>query len=86
MFSVIGFIVVWVIATIIMAMVINTIRAKSGTNLNDPITAFLKGFSLGPIGVLAGLNPRSLATGEGTPLIMGGVIGTIVAYNVYQAI
>ena len=86
MFSVIGFIVVWVIATTIMAMVINTIRAKDGVNLNDPVTAFLKGFISGPIGVLAGLSPRSLATGECTPLIMGGVIGTIAAYNVYYSI
>jgi len=86
MLSIIGFIIVWVIANIVVAMVINTIRAKNGTNLNDPITAFLKGFSLGPISVLAGLSPKSQATGEGTPLIIGGVIGTIVAYNVYYSL
>ena len=81
MFSVIGFIVAWVIGTMMMAMVINTARAKKGINLNDPTSAFLKGFSLGPFGVFVGL-----FSGEGAPHVMGGVVGTIVAYNVYHLI
>lgn len=86
MLSVIGFIVVWVISIMIVAMIINTMRVKNGSNINDSTTAFFKGFTLGPIGILAGISPSSLATGEGVPLILGGIAGTVVAYNVYHAI
>lgn len=69
-----------------MAMILNAIRAKDGENLNDPTTAFLEGFIFGPIGILSGLNPREQALGRGTPRIIGGAVGTIVAYFLFQAI
>ncbi len=69
-----------------MAMVINTIRVGRDGNLNDSTTAFLEGFAFGPIGILSGLNPREQAIGRGTPRIIGGTVGTIAAYFLYQAI
>lgn len=82
----IGFISAWVIGAVVMALVINTIRAKDGANLNDPTTAFLEGVILGPIGILSGLDPKQRALGRGTPRIVGGVVGSLAAYGVYQAL
>lgn len=86
MLGIIGFIVIWVVGTLIAAMIINTIRANDGTNLNDSMTAFLEGVTFGPIGILSGLDPKQQALGKGTPRIVGGIVGTLAAYGIYQAL
>jgi hypothetical protein len=86
MLGIIGFIVIWVVGTLIAAMIINTIRAKDGGNINDSTTAFLEGVTFGPIGILSGLDPKQQALGRGAPRIFGGIVGTLAAYGVYQAL
>lgn len=80
----IGFVVAWVVVTTIISMIINTIRARNETSINDNFTAFCEGFVWGPIGILSGLDPRERVMGRATPKLIGGVVGTITAYNVFQ--
>ena len=82
----IGFISAWVIGAVVMALVINAIRAKDGANFNDPTTAFLEGVIFGPIGILSGLDPKQRALGRGKPRIVGGIVGSLAAYGIYQAL
>jgi hypothetical protein len=86
MLGIIGFIVIWVVGALIAAMIINTIRAKDGGNINDAATAFLEGVTFGPIGILSGLDPKQQALGRGAPRIFGGIVGTVAAYVIYQAL
>ncbi len=86
MLKVIGFVVVWLISAVLLAMVINTMRAKKGQNINDSTTAFFEGFIWGPIGVLAALDPKERAIGRSTPKLLGGIVGCIVAYNIFVAL
>lgn len=86
MISALGFTASWIVFNIILSMFINTARAKNGVNLNDAITAFLGGFTWGPIGIISGLDPNEQKTGRGFPKIIGGIAGTVVGYSVYQVI
>jgi hypothetical protein len=86
MLSIIGFIVSWVIGAVVIAMVINTIRAKDGASLTDSTTAFMEGVTFGPIGILSGLDPKQQALGKGMPRIVGGIVGTLTAYGIYQVL
>lgn len=78
MLKVITVILIWPIACLLATMVINTLRAKSGANVNDAATAFMQGFMFGPIGILAALNPAAQIEGKAGPLAFGGIAGTVV--------
>ena len=80
MLSVIGFVVLWPVFTLIIVMIFNIVRAKMGINVNDGISQILQGVILGPLGILFGLFPFNLF------YFLGGCSGTYWAYQVYQAL
>ncbi len=82
MLSIIGFSAVWIIANLFIRMLL--VRITNGL-VSDAFADFNRGFTLGPLGVLLGLRPSSLAEGQWLPLTTGGAIGSFVAYHLYNA-
>ena len=68
----------WVATSIIVVMVVDLIRIKSGSKVsfNDPISAAMIGFTFGPIGMLAAFSKRSRVYYTTIPMLIGGSIGT----------
>jgi len=68
----------WVATSIIVGMVVNIIRIKSGSKVsfNDPISAAMIGFTFGPIGMFAAFSPRSRVYNTTIPMLIGGAAGT----------
>ena len=60
MLSFIGFIIIWVVSCLVLGMLFNIWRANQGNsiNLNDGISAFIQGFTFGPIGVMAAFHTK----------------------------
>lgn len=84
MLKLVGFVVLWIIGVTVAVMVINTVRARRGSTLNDWTTTFFEGFVFGPVGILSAFGPRERATGRTTPRLLGGIVGCVAAYNLYQ--
>lgn len=83
MLSLIGFIVVWPIACIILGTLINIVRARNGHVITDYFTFFMQGFALGPIAILGSFAPQAQQRGTAAALFWGGLCGTIAASSVY---
>jgi hypothetical protein len=78
MISLIGFAVVWIIGCLIFGFLVNTFRARQGVVLlNDGITAFIQGFTFGPIGIMAAFSAQQAVQGKTFAMATGGLVGTI---------
>lgn len=74
MFTLLGYSVAWIIGAMILATVVNMVRASNGVDVNDSFTEFAKGFALGPIGVLGAIAPTTNSVDRGA-LLAGGIVG-----------
>lgn len=83
MLAFIGLTIAWVLGLLIFSLVLNTIRAKNGAQINDGVTAFLQGAMFGPIGILASFSPQTQTINRGA-MGIGGLIGTIIFINIYM--
>jgi hypothetical protein len=84
MLMLIGLMVVWVIGGMVAGMLINTVRASQGVNINDGMTVFLQAFSFGPIGALGAFSDDAKLKGRSSYMLAGGVSGTLAFLAVYQ--
>ena len=72
----------WIAVCIFSGFIINTFRAKSGANhLNDGITAFIQGFTFGPIGIVAAFSAQQSSQGKTLPMALGGALGTYLFFS-----
>jgi len=86
MIELIGAGVIWIAVCIFGGFIINASRAKSGTRyLNDGVTAFIQGFTFGPIGILAAFAPHQSSQGKTLPMALGGLIGTYLFLSFYTS-
>jgi hypothetical protein len=83
MLNFIGFVIVWPIACLFFAMIVNTARARNGTDVVDYFSLFMKGFTLGPFAILGSFSPQAQTKGTAAPLFWGGLVGTILASSLY---
>lgn len=84
MLHLVGFIVLWIVGVVIVTMIVNTVRARRGSDLNDSTTHFCQGFAFGPIGILSAFGPRERLTGRTVPRLIGGIVGSVVAYKLWE--
>lgn len=80
MLKLIGLIILWPVVTTMLTMIFNTIRVKAGADVNDSLSPMFIGLIWGPIGILFGLLPFHF------PRFTGGIIGTYLGYQLYQAL
>lgn len=83
MFEIIGFLVVWPIAWLVIGAIVNYFRVKQGTDVRDGLTAFLQGLVFPPFSLLASFDPRARATGQSAGMFWGGILGTALAVYIY---
>ena len=86
MLSFIGLVVIWVILALFLTMVINTFRVKNGVDINDRLTVIMKAVISGPLAIMGAFSFEAKATGEAVPMMLGGIIGTIIFINIYLAL
>lgn len=81
----IGFAIVWVIGWMVVGMIINSVRVSDGANVTDAdtVSSFIQGFALGPIAIMAAFSPVQSAKGKTAPLLIGGLIGSYIAYSIF---
>jgi len=66
---------------------LNTLRVKNGNyNINDWVTEVMTGAIWGPMSILGAFSPEAKAQGKTKPMLLGGVIGTIVFISIYQVL
>jgi hypothetical protein len=79
MFNLIGFSIAWVIGCLLFGVLVNTFRARQGVGLlNDEITAFIQGFTFGPIGIISAFSAKQAVQGKTFAMAAGGLLGTII--------
>ncbi|HIF75747.1 MAG TPA: hypothetical protein EYG31_02100 [Porticoccaceae bacterium] len=83
MIALIGLAVIWVIGVVIAMMIVNSIRASNGANIQDGLTAFSQGFAFGPISVVAAFGPMTRTNNRGA-MAVGGIVGTIAFIYTYM--
>jgi len=86
MLTFIGLVVIWVILALFLTMVINTFRVKNGVDINDRFTVIMKAVISGPLAIMGAFSFEAKATGEAVPMMLGGIIGTIIFINIYLAL
>jgi len=80
----IGFSIAWVIGGLILGMLINVVRVNQGnTKINDGMTAFIQGFTFGPVGIMAAFHAQQASQGKTFPMALGGIVGTISFFYCY---
>jgi hypothetical protein len=67
-------------------MVINTLRAKNGVNINDWFTVLMQSIITGPIAILGAFSPEAKLHGKTIPMMLGGIIGIFIFISIYQAL
>jgi len=83
----IGLLAVWFVLGLFLANVINTLRVKNGNyNINDWVTVAMNAAIWGPVSILGAFSPEAKALGKTKPMLIGGVIGTIVFISIYQVL
>ena len=86
MIAFIGLAVVWVIGVMVLGMAIMYIRASDLNNSQDPLAAFIQGFMMGPIGVLAAFGPIHKSTENRILMAVGGIAGTFTFLEIYETL
>ena len=86
MLTFIGLVVIWVILALFLTMVINTFRVKNGVDINDRLTVIMKAVISGPLAIMGAFSFEAKATGEAIPMMLGGIIGTVIFINIYLAL
>ena len=73
----IGFAILWWLGWVLIGMIINSIRARrnreSGVGINDGVTGFLIGLSIGPMALLPPFDDKTL----------GGLVGSVLFILLY---
>jgi len=78
--------VAWVVVGLILTMVINTLRVKNDANINDRLTVLMQSIITGPIAILGAFSPEAKLHGKTGPMMLGGIIGIVVFFTIYQAL
>ena len=86
MLTFIGLVVIWVILGLFLTMVINTFRVKNGANINDWFTVLMQGVISGPLAIIGAFSIEAKAQGKTGPMMLGGIIGTVIFISIYLAL
>ena len=78
--------VAWVVVGLILTMVINTLRVKNDANINDRLTVLMQSIITGPIAILGAFSPEAKLHGKTGLMMLGGIIGIVVFFTIYQAL
>ena len=86
MLTFIGLVVIWVILALFLTMVINTFRVKNGVDIIDRLTVIMKAVISGPLAIMWAFSFEAKSTGEAGPMMLGGIIGTVIFISIYLAL